>query len=141
LICLGVDPGQKRVGIALGQGSLAIALEVVDRQSAMQRILEIAAEKQAERIYVGLPISLAGSNTASTSQAVEFAKEVQSRLEIPVLLLDERLTTSQSLRNLRDAGLNTKSNKHALDAESARLLVDFAIASNHRCGELVSSDA
>lgn len=141
MICLGVDPGQKRVGIALGQGSLAIALEVVDRQSAMQRILEIAAEKQAERIYVGLPISLAGSDTASTSQAVEFAKDVQSRLEIPVLLLDERLTTSQSLRNLRDAGLSSKSNKHALDAEAARLLVDFAIASSHRCGELVGSDA
>ena len=58
MICIGVDPGENRVGIALGIDSLAIALESVTREHAIQKILEVVSDKQASRIYVGLPINL-----------------------------------------------------------------------------------
>jgi putative Holliday junction resolvase len=141
LICIGVDPGQKRVGIALGQGELAIGIATVDRATALSEILKIADEKSAARIYVGKPSSLSGGETKSTADADEFARQLQTSTSIPVFMLDERLTSSQSQRNLREAGHSSKSSKRAIDAEAARLIVELAIASKHNCGEAVTLSA
>lgn len=134
MICLGVDPGQSRVGLALGQDSLAIALETLVLEGAVEKIKAIASDKRAERIYVGLPISLSGSTTQSTQRAVDFASELAAEIEQPVYLVDERLTTSQSLRLVQQAGKSARDSKSFIDAESARLIVESAIASNHSLG-------
>ncbi len=68
MICIGVDPGQKRVGIALGQGELAIGIRTVDRATAVAEILQIAEEKAAARIYVGKPTSLGEKPAGDGSQ-------------------------------------------------------------------------
>ena len=141
MICLGVDPGQKRVGIALGQVELAISLQTVDRSVAIQEVSRIATEKNALRIYVGKPSSLSGADTKSTLDALEFATALQAATPVPVFLLDERLTTKQSQRSLREVGLTAKSNKAAVDSESARLIVELAIACKHSCGESVIQSA
>jgi putative Holliday junction resolvase len=134
LICIGVDPGENRVGLALGIDSLAIALESVTREHAINRILEVASEKQASRIYVGLPINLKSQVTPATEKALAFAKELANAVGLPLLLIDERLTTSESARNLRSAGISARENRDSIDAESARLIVQSAIACNHHCG-------
>lgn len=59
MICIGVDPGQKRVGIALGQGELAIGIATVERDQAISEIVQIATEKSATRIYVASLLRLA----------------------------------------------------------------------------------
>lgn len=134
MICLGVDPGQSRVGLALGQDSLAIALETVEIAGALDRIAELAREKKAERIYVGLPISLSGEATESTKRAVNFARLMSERVEVAIFVIDERLTTAQSSRLSQLAGKSTKESKKFIDAEAARLIVEGAIASNHQAG-------
>jgi putative Holliday junction resolvase len=141
LICIGVDPGQKRVGIALGQGELAIGIKTVDRATAVAEILQIAEEKAAARFYVGKPTSLGGGETKSTTDAAEFARELQGISSVPVFMLDERLTSTQSQRNLRETGHSVKSSRHAIDAEAARLIVELAIACKHNCGEAVGQSA
>lgn len=141
MICLGIDHGQKRVGVALGQGELAIPLTTINREDAITVISELASEKVAARIYVGKPTSLSGVDTKSTSDAVSFALELQKATSIPVFLLDERLTSAQSLKNLRQTGHTARSAKHAVDAEAARLIVELAIACNHSCGESLKQDA
>jgi putative Holliday junction resolvase len=134
LICIGVDPGENRVGLALGIDSLAIALESVTREHAINRILEVASEKQASRIYVGLPINLKSQVTPATEKALAFAKELANAVGLPLLLIDERLTTSESAKKLRSAGISSRENRDSIDAESARLIVQSAIACNHQCG-------
>ena len=134
MICLGVDPGQSRVGLALGQDSLAIALETVEMAKAIDRIAVLAQEKKAERIYVGLPISLSGTNTPSTMYAIDFAIEMSERVEVPVFVIDERLTTAQSTRLSQSAGKSARESKSFIDAEAARLIVDSAITSKHQAG-------
>ena len=134
MICLGVDPGQSRVGLALGQDSLAIALETVEMGKAIDRISDLVREKKAERIYVGMPISLSGSSTPSTKYAIDFAKEVSDKVEVPVFVIDERLTTTQSTRLSQSAGKSSRDPKSFIDAEAARLIVDSAIASKHQAG-------
>lgn len=134
MICLGVDPGQSRVGLALGQDSLAIALETVEMGKAIDRISDLVREKKAERVYVGLPISLSGSSTPSTKYAIDFAKEVSEKVEVPVFVIDERLTTTQSTRLSQSAGKSSRDSKSFIDAEAARLIVDSAITSKHQAG-------
>jgi putative Holliday junction resolvase len=134
LICIGVDPGENRVGLALGIDSLAIALESSTRGHAINRILEVASEKQASRIYVGLPINLKSQVTPATEKALAFAKELANAVGLPLLLIDERLTTSESAKKLRSAGISSRENRDSIDAESARLIVQSAIACNHQCG-------
>ena len=134
MICLGVDPAQSRVGLALGQDSLAIALETVEMAKAIDRIAELVQEKKAERIYVGLPISLSGAATESTKNAIKFAVLVSERVDLPVFVIDERLTTAQSARLSQLSGKSAKESKNFIDAEAARLIVDSAIASHHQTG-------
>lgn len=134
MICLGVDPGQSRVGLALGQDSLAIALETVEIAKAIDRISDLVREKRAERIYVGLPISLNGSSTPSTKYAIDFAIEMSEKVEVPVFVIDERLTTALSTRLSQSAGKSARESKSFVDAEAARLIVDSAIASKHQAG-------
>jgi putative Holliday junction resolvase len=134
LICLGVDPGQSRVGLALGQDSLSLAIESIDAESALDRIAALVSEKNAERIYVGLPLSLSGDQTASTKNALDLAKAIAERITIPVFVVDERLSTAQSLRLARSSGKSAKESKSFIDAEAARLIVESAISSDHKVG-------
>lgn len=134
MICLGVDPGQSRVGLALGQDFLAIALETVEKANAIDRIAQLVQEKSAERIYVGLPISLSGAKTVSTKHAIDFAVELSRKVEVPVFVIDERLTTAQSTRLTQNAGKSAKESRSFIDAEAARLIVDSAITSKHQAG-------
>jgi putative Holliday junction resolvase len=134
LICLGVDPGLSRVGVALGQDSLAIALETFPSSQAIAAVKELAAQKQAERIYVGLPLSLSGQQTASTKSAIDFALELASATTVPIYLLDERLTTAASSKTAAIAGKSSRQIREFIDSEAARLIVESAIASNHKLG-------
>ena len=134
MICLGVDPGLSRVGLALGQDSLAIALETAPVEICLDRISDLAREKHAERIYFGLPLSLAGTETESTRVAVELAQRLAGAVNIPVFLVDERLTSSLSTKLAMNAGKSTRESKQFVDAEAARLIIESAIASNHRLG-------
>jgi putative holliday junction resolvase len=134
LICIGVDPGLSRVGLAIGQGELALGIEVCSAQSSLDRIREIVVERKAERIYVGLPLSLSGQESQSTKLAVKFASSVAKHTHVDVYLIDERLTSSQSLSLSRTAGKSSKESKSFVDAEAARLIVESAIASKHTLG-------
>lgn len=134
MICLGVDPGQSRVGLALGQGSLAIALQTIPIDGAVETICAMANEKGAERIYVGLPLSLSGTTTDSTLNALAFATLLARLATVPIFVIDERLTTSESLRLAQLAGKSTKQSREFIDAEAARLIVESAISSNHTSG-------
>jgi putative Holliday junction resolvase len=120
--------------LALGQDSLALALESVDFVDAVEKIAATVLEKKPERIYVGLPVSLSGVSTESTKRAVGFAATISNRVTIPVFVIDERLTTVQSLRLIQQAGKSAKASKWFVDAEAARLIVESAILSGHTLG-------
>lgn len=127
---LAVDAGMSRIGVAVSEGSLALPLSsVVNSASAHLEVLRIAEEKTVDAIYVGLPLSLSGSITASSKMAVDFARRLASASEIPIRLIDERLTTKSALSRLREAGRNAKNSKDLVDAQSAALILEFALQS------------
>lgn len=125
---LAVDVGQSRVGLAISEGSLVLPLEVIPAgESAANQVLELARARGVEAIYVGLPLSLNGSFTASTQNSVELANRLGAEFE--VRMIDERLTTKSAQSRLREGGKNSKQSRGIVDAQAAALILEFALQS------------
>ena len=95
---LALDYGAARCGTAVSDptGTLATPLEPVLRpgtRKGLQRIAALARELEAERVVVGLPLSLSGGDSAQTTETRAFAERLGRVLDVPVELYDERFTT------------------------------------------------
>lgn len=127
---LAVDVGKARIGVAFNVGELVLAHGVVPRdETAAEKIAQISRERGSERTFVGLPLSLTGEHTGSTSDALSFARELADA-GLQVFLVDERLTTKSASGNLRQAGIDVKRGKSIVDAESARIILETALHSH-----------
>ena len=117
---LALDYGAARCGVAVSDptGTLATPLEPVARpgtEQGLQRIRQLAREVGAERIVVGLPVSLAGGDSAQTRETRSFADRLKAVVDVPVELYDERFTTALA----HQAG-----GAAALDSRAAAILLD-----------------
>lgn len=94
-LLLGIDVGKARVGVARSDdvGTFAVPLVTLSRDSAMNELQSLIAELEPIELVVGLPLSLNGSETASTTDAREFCSELLQRFKKPVRMVDERLST------------------------------------------------
>ncbi|WP_431800561.1 Holliday junction resolvase RuvX [Microbacterium sp. bgisy203] len=127
---LGIDVGKARVGVARcnRDGLLAVPVETVPRtDAAAARITDLAAEYDAFELLVGLPVSLSGTETASTEDARAFAAEVAAASGLPVRLVDERLSTVSAHAALRDAGRSQRSSRRIVDQVAAVVLLQQAL--------------
>jgi putative Holliday junction resolvase len=126
---LAIDVGSARIGVAVSEGTLALPLESISAsENPAQRVAEIANQKQAEVIYVGLPLNLRGEFTASTQKAVEFAQLLAGQ-GLTVRMIDERLTTKSAQQMLHSSGKKVKESREYIDAQAAALILDFALNS------------
>lgn len=127
---LGIDVGSARVGVARcdPDGLLAVPVETVPRSPrSVARIVELVAEYEPIEILVGLPISLAGRDTASTADARQFADAVAAATGVPVRLVDERLSTVSAHAALRTSGRSQRSSRNMVDQVAAVVLLQQAI--------------
>jgi putative Holliday junction resolvase len=118
---LGIDLGTRRIGVAVADsaGRLATAYEVVVRSGDTardhRRIAELAAEVEADRLVVGLPLSLDGSDSDQTRAARSFADRLAGSVDVPVELYDERFTTSLALQAGGTSSLDSRAAATLLD--------------------------
>ncbi len=128
---LGIDFGERRVGLALSDPSATIAqpLPTITRRMGKRppiaAITEIIQQQEVAEVVVGLPLNLAGDETEWTRTVREFGNRLQERAGIPVEFLDERLTSVQAERAVRGSGLkrSDREQKHRIDAAAAVLLL------------------
>jgi putative holliday junction resolvase len=144
---VGVDVGTVRIGVARSDphGMLATPVETVVRGAGdLERILAIAADLDALEVIVGLPLSLAGTHTASTADAIGFANRIAGATDLPVRLVDERLTTVSAQSALRASGRSTKQSRSVIDQVAAVIIVqhalDFERAAGTPPGEIAHPD-
>ena len=95
---LALDHGSARCGAAVSDptGTLATPLEPVlrpDTKKGMRRVADLVVEIGAERVVVGLPLSLSGEDSGQTAEARAFAERLGRLVSVPVELYDERFTT------------------------------------------------
>ena len=127
---MGVDVGTVRVGIALSdpRGVLATPLTTLARDEFRGADLAAAAalvvEHDVVEVIVGLPLTLAGSEGVSAAMAREWADGLRGQVgEIPVLMVDERLTTVSATQALHASGRKTKSHRAYIDQAAAVALL------------------
>jgi putative Holliday junction resolvase len=126
---LAIDVGSARIGVAVSEGTLALPLESISAvENPVMRVVEIAEQKQARVVYVGLPLNLRGEFTASTQKAIEFAELLEGQ-GLTVRMIDERLTTKSAQRMLHSSGKKVKESREYIDAQAAALILDFALNS------------
>ena len=118
--CLALDYGSARCGVAVSDpsGTLATPLEPVLRpgsRKGLQRLREVVGELGAERVVVGLPVSLSGADSAQTTEVRQFADRLQDALDVPVELYDERFTTSLAQQTGGTASLDSRAAAVLLD--------------------------
>jgi putative pre-16S rRNA nuclease len=119
---LGLDPGERRIGVAMAVsgGTMALPLTVLDAAGDWPAALaDLVAEHRVAGIVVGLPVSLSGSEGAAAARARDFAAAVGERLGLPVHLVDERLSTVAAGRALAEPGAGRRRPARAARAKGA----------------------
>ncbi len=125
---LGVDVGEKRVGVAVSDatGTIASPRDTLpgdaDPDVVAARLADLATHEGAQVIVVGLPLGLGGHDTRSTERAREIAAALRAR-SWPVELVDERLTSAQAERTLLEAGRKRQDRRHERDRVAATLIL------------------
>ena len=125
---LGIDFGMRRMGLAVSDelGITAQGLATLERSSLrkdVEHIRLLATQYNVQKVVVGNPIGHSGGATSMSEKASAFAEKLRSRLECPVELWDERLTSAEANRMLRSAGLSIGKRQRAVDRVSAVLLL------------------
>ena len=125
---LAIDFGMRRMGLAVSDalGITAQGLPTLVRthlDNDLHKIQELTEEYSVERVIVGNPLGHGGGETAMSRNAAEFAEKLRRRVSCPVLLWDERLTSVQANRALRDTGLTLGKRQRVVDRVAATLLL------------------
>ena len=137
---LGIDVGKARVGVARSDphAMLATPVETVARDQSgttdVARIAAIAAELDAIEVVVGLPLALSGATTASTNDAVTFARALHTAVSVPVRLVDERLSTVTAQTALRSSGRSAKTQRPVVDQVAATIILQHALDTERASG-------
>jgi putative Holliday junction resolvase len=125
---LAVDPGSKRVGLALSDptATIAQALSTVPAEpgeTLATRLAEVAKANEARRIVVGLPLRLDGTRGPEAAAAKELADALRHTSGLPVELVDERMTTAAAERSLIAGGMKREKRRLVVDGVAATLLL------------------
>ena len=127
MIILGLDYGERRIGVAVSD-ELEIAahpLETIERDgSERRRIAELVEERGADLIVVGLPLRMEGGEGIASRKVRSFVKDLKKEVsEVDVELMDERLSTAQAHRALSDMGAGMRRRREDVDRMAAQIIL------------------
>ena len=125
---LALDIGDSRVGIATSDAHASLALplkvlplhEVLDCAPSFRRIIE---DYESELLIVGLPKSLSGQEGAQAEHIRELASQISKRTQLDIRYVDERLSSKEAKRILREQGLDEKAMRGKIDMVAASLFL------------------
>jgi putative Holliday junction resolvase len=125
---LGIDFGEKRVGLAISDPSLTIAQPLKTITYASPKLLfrelsTIIQQYSVTKIVCGLPLSMKGGDSQKTREVREFAKALEMSIGVPVFLFDERLTTLQAELTLHQLGKKPSRNRDKIDQLAAQFIL------------------
>lgn len=125
---LAIDYGTRRMGLAVSDplGITAQGLETLERKNKRAdfgRLERTIREYQVREIVLGNPLRMSGEESTLSQKVAEFAEELRRRFQLPVHLWDERLTSAEANRLLREAELSIKKRAQAVDRMAAVLIL------------------
>ena len=125
---LALDLGERRIGLAVGdsQGHGAFPAGYLERTKLdrdLDRVLQIARERDVQGFVVGVPYTLEGEAAFQAKRALRFILALKKRTELPVYSVDERFTSFEAEGLLREAGRQPSKDKGAVDEAAAVLIL------------------
>ena len=140
MIIMSVDLGKARTGIAICDRSeiMATPLTVIEewnRDRLCEKICALAAERKAQRIVMGLPVNMDGSEGESAQGARAFADKLREASGIEVVMSDERGTTKTAIGYLNQSDTRGKRRKAVIDAVAAGIILQDHLDRRRNMGE------
>jgi putative holliday junction resolvase len=133
---LGVDWGERRIGVALSDASRSIAqpLTTLTRRSGkrfpMRELLSLADQHAVTGVVVGLPLEADGSDGDAARATRALAADIARLASRPVTLWDERMSTARALKTVQELGGSTRGRKADVDAMAAAILLQHYMDAN-----------
>lgn len=126
---LALDVGKKRIGLAISDelGITAQGLETLQRtriRDDLARLTSLIRARGVTKLLIGRPLHMSGSESRQSAYTEEFAERLQQTCDIPIVFWDERLTTVEAERVLREGNATLDERKRAVDRLSAVLLLE-----------------
>ena len=135
---LAVDFGEKRIGLAISQGSLALPLLTLRRSddaAAVAAIAAVARDEGVGALVVGEPRRLDGSSGCAAERVRAFARKLEAATALPCTLVDEALTSRAAEERLREAGVDPRRHPERIDQVAAQLLLEEVLRRRSRAAE------
>lgn len=125
---LGLDLGEKRIGVAFVQAGTTIAfaaetIEVRGREQVVAQIQKLILQYKAEKVVVGLPKTLRNEMGIAAQKRVQEVAWYQSRITVPMVMWDERLSSKEVERMLIDADVRRDKRKEVIDKLAAQRIL------------------
>ena len=125
---LGIDYGEKRVGLAISApvGFIAQGLPTIERIDGvdyLEELADIIKEKEVGKIIVGLPKNMNDTIGEKAVEVLEFVETLKSKFDLPVHTVDERLTTVRAHKAMSGAKMSRKTKKRRVDMIAAQLIL------------------
>lgn len=124
---LALDLGDARIGTALSDPERRVAVPLGTIRTGapgdVKAVAELVVEHEVALVVVGHPLRLSGERGTRARHAEAFADAIRSMLDVPVVLQDERLTTAEAERGLREAGAKGRRRRRAVDRSAATIIL------------------
>jgi len=125
---LAIDYGARRMGLAVSDplGITAQGLETMQRKNKrtdFAHLQRVITGYEVREVVLGLPLKMSGEHGPQSDKVTEFAEELRQRFNLPVHLWDERLTSAEANRVLREAELSIQKRARAVDRMAAVLIL------------------
>jgi putative Holliday junction resolvase len=125
---LAIDYGSRRMGLAVSDplGITAQGLETLERKnkrSDFARLERVIRQHEVREIVLGYPLRMSGEEGTQSQKVTEFANALREKFQLAVHLWDERLTSAEANRLLREAELSTRKRAQAVDRMAAVLIL------------------
>lgn len=132
---LGIDYGKTRVGIALSDDQALVCTPLITLKNdskLFSKISQLIDEYQPVCVYVGKPKHLSGIEGQTVEEVAKFVARFSESFQIPVKLIDERMTSKSAERRLREAGKDSRSQLGLVDQLAAMAILELGIEIDKR---------
>lgn len=126
---MGLDLGTKTLGVALtdSMGIISSPYKTIrydDVNKAIDEVLSIIKEKKVDEIALGLPKNMDNSLGFASERSMKFKEKLEAKTDVPITLVDERLSTTEAERYLLNEDMSRKKRKNVIDAVAASVILD-----------------
>lgn len=142
---LALDVGKKRIGLAVSDelGVTAQGLETLQRiriRDDLSQLEELTKDLNVGTLLIGKPLHMSGDESRQSEYTREFADRLARQTSLPVVFWDERLTSAEAERMLRDTGASLDQKKKSVDRLAAMLLLESYLQFRRGSAEMLAED-